>query len=247
MNSVCGAHMKEKAAVVDSRYYEAAPPGSFAERVMIKARERIYQDFLRVCAPKPGERILDVGVSDVITDGANLLERHHPRAGDITATGLGSGEQFQAAFPGIRYDRIQTGTCLPYADRSFEIAVSNAVLEHVGGIEQQRAFIAEMTRVADRVFITVPHRYFPVEHHTAIPFAHWFDKTFSIVARALGHGTWLKEENLVLMARSNLKQAAGRKQGWFAEVGLTGLPLGPFSSNLYLFMEPIALARPRLR
>jgi hypothetical protein len=30
-----------------------------------------------------------------------------------------------------------------------------------------------MAREARRTFISVPHRFFPIEHHTAIPFVHW--------------------------------------------------------------------------
>ena len=40
----------------------------------------------------------------------------------------------------------------------------------------------ELCRVAGRVFISVPNRYFPVEHHTAIPLLHFWDKGFELGA-----------------------------------------------------------------
>src|SRR5690242_1720565 len=73
----------------DEKYYEAVPLGSWSERLMIRARDRIYADFLANCVPKPSETILDIGVSDVLNEGANLLERLYPYRGQITACGLG--------------------------------------------------------------------------------------------------------------------------------------------------------------
>src|SRR4051812_3895138 len=133
---------------VDKRYYEVATPGSISERLMIRARDRIYADFLATCLPTPSDTILDVGVSDVLSDGANLLERLYPHRDRIAACGLGEGREFRSAFPEVEYRQIAPGTPLPFPDRSFDIATSNAVLEHVGGIADQRRFVAEIARVA---------------------------------------------------------------------------------------------------
>ena len=86
----------------------------------------------RVCAPAP-DKILDVGVSDVINDGANVLERSYVHQQNITACGLGAGAGFKSAFPACRYVQIEPNARLPFDDNAFEIATSNAVLEHVGG------------------------------------------------------------------------------------------------------------------
>ncbi len=99
---------------------------------MIRAREQMFKDFIRICSPEPADTIVDVGVSDVITDGANMLERRYPHPERITAVGLGTAGPFRAAFPGVTYRQIVAGDPLPFPDRSFDIATSNAVLEHVG-------------------------------------------------------------------------------------------------------------------
>jgi hypothetical protein len=122
----------DRSATVDNKYYEAALPGSLAERVSILARNRIYNDFLRLCRPMPKETILDLGVSDVTGDAANLLERRYPFPDRITAAGIGAGEAFRTAFPRVSYLQIAANQPLPFANRSFDIATSNAVLEHVG-------------------------------------------------------------------------------------------------------------------
>src|SRR5262245_55684541 len=142
---------------VDAKYYAAVPPRSLGERLTIAARDRIYDDFIRCCRPAPEDTILDVGVSDVVNDAANLLERKYPHPARITALGLGEGADFSAAFPSVAYRRIAANESLPFADKSFAIAASNAVLEHVGSRQNQVRFVAELMRVAHKVFITVPH------------------------------------------------------------------------------------------
>jgi hypothetical protein len=223
---------------LDSKYYTAVPPRSLGERLTIAARDRIYDDFIRHCRPGPDHTILDVGVSDVVNDAANLLERKYPHPGRITALGLGEGTDFCAAFPAVAYRRVAANQSLPFADKSFAIATSNAVLEHVGSRANQLCFVAELMRVAQRVFITVPHRFFPVEHHTAIPLVHYWDGTFALACRALGKADWADEANLILMSKGRLRALAPAG----AVVAQTGLRLGPCGSNLLLFIDQQAPA-----
>jgi len=217
----------------DLQYYREVAPNSVAERLLIAARARIFRDFLSRMRPLATDRILDVGVSDVINDGANVLERSYSIPENITACGLGHGAAFKAAFPSVRYVRIEPNTPLPFAPASFEIATSNAVLEHVGSFENQVFFLQELCRVARRVFISVPNRFFPIEHHTSIPFAHYQRAAFRHACRMQGKTEWVDEKNLILMTRKRLwKLVATTDRS--AAVGYTGLLLGPFSSNLYL-------------
>jgi hypothetical protein len=223
-------------ATVDGKFYQAAPPQSLGERLVIAARDRIYRDFVALCAPQEGDAILDVGVSDVVTDAANVLERLYPHPQDIMAVGLGEGDGFRQAYPAVAYQQIAPNARLPFADRSFRFATANAVLEHVGSRADQRRFVAELYRVAEEVFVTVPNRFFPVEHHTAIPLAHYWDRSFRTACRVLNKGEWAREENLILMRWSGLAELAPKQAG--ATIGYTGLRLGPFSSNLFLHVPP---------
>ena len=68
---------------------------------------------------------------------------------------------------------VADGRRLPFADGEFDIAVSNAVVEHVGDADDQRAFVHELCRVGQQVFVSTPNRWFPIEGHTLLPFVHY--------------------------------------------------------------------------
>lgn len=222
--------------LVDEKYYEVAKSGSIAERAMIIARDQIFEDFLARMRPSPENTILDIGVSDVLSEGANVLERRYQHRHNITACGLGECREFQRKFPSITYRKIKAKARLPFADGAFDIATSNAVLEHLGNPEDQKTFLWELARVSQRAFISVPNRFFPIEHHTAIPLLHFTDQGFKIACSVLGKRSWVEQQNLILLTRKRLwRLAEGLKKS--IAVGYTGLRMGPLSSNLYIALH----------
>ncbi len=64
---------------------------------------------------------------------------------------------------------IADGRRLPFADAEFDIAFSNSVIEHVGNWEDQKAFAAEVRRVAKSYFVQTPNKYFPFDVHLHTP------------------------------------------------------------------------------
>ena len=70
-------------------------------------------------------------------------------------------------------------------------------LEHVGGEEDQRRFVAEALRVGRRAFITTPNRWFPVEVHTHLPLVHWLPDNLSDRAYDLARKPWAKQNRLL--------------------------------------------------
>ena len=68
---------------------------------------------------------------------------------------------------------VGDGCKTAFPDRSFDIVFSNSVIEHVGGLERQRAFANEVMRCGSAFFVQTPNKWFPVDMHTLMPFAHW--------------------------------------------------------------------------
>jgi SAM-dependent methyltransferase len=152
-----------------------------ADAVSARSRRRKLRLFLDEIEPGPETTVLDIGVDEIGYgepggQGAcgthNFFEELYPWPGQITALGLHDGRHFCTRYPDIAY--VQGDACaLPFADRTFDVAFSNAVVEHVGSRERQAQFVAEAARVARRVFVTTPNRWFPVEVHTMLPLVHW--------------------------------------------------------------------------
>jgi SAM-dependent methyltransferase len=153
--------------------------GRVASQVSLRSRERKLRLFLDLFQPGPETTVVDVGVTDAgFGNGStdNFFEALYPWPERVTAVGHTSLERFTAAFPDVTTVRAD-GRDLPFPDGAFNLGFSNAVVEHVaGGREEQRRFVHELCRVAKRVFVTTPNRFFPIEVHTLVPFAHWLPR-----------------------------------------------------------------------
>jgi hypothetical protein len=147
-----------------------------ASQVSLRSRERKLRLFLDLFGPGPETTVVDVGVTDApfgAGSSDNFFEAMYPWPDRITAVGNTELDRFTAAFPLVHAVRAD-GRELPFADGTFELGFSNAVVEHVaGGRDGQRRFVHELCRVARRVFVTTPNRWFPLEVHTLLPLVHW--------------------------------------------------------------------------
>lgn len=187
--------------------YNLAAPESLAVRIATFARRRMYQHFLERTRVTPVDTVLDVGVtSDQSYESSNYLEAWYPHKRQITAVGIDDASFLEEKYPGVTF-RKADGKQLPFADGSFDVVHSSAVLEHVGSSAEQRRFISELVRVARRaVFVTTPNRWFPVEFHTTLPLVHWLPpQTFRSLLRGTRYDFFAREENLNLLTRRELR------------------------------------------
>jgi SAM-dependent methyltransferase len=147
-----------------------------ASQVSLRSRERKLRLFLDLLAPGPETTVVDVGVTNApFGQGSsdNFFEAMYPWPERVTGVGHTELDRFAAAFPAVRAVRAD-GRDLPFGDGEFDLGFSNAVVEHVaGGREGQQRFVHELCRVAGRVFVTTPNRFFPLEVHTLLPLVHW--------------------------------------------------------------------------
>jgi hypothetical protein len=215
--------------------FNFAKPNSLAVRISTKVRCDIFRLFLLEIRPTPSELVLDIGVtSDQTYFSSNYFEALYPYKDRIVAAGLQDASFLEEFYPGLRY--LQANVLnLPFADQTFDLVHSSAVLEHVGNIANQGRMISECLRIARRaICLTTPNRWFPIEFHTQLPLVHWLPKPVCRrIFRQLGFGPLAEEKNLNLMQASELRDITKRFTAWRFKLAAARL-LG-WRSNLILF------------
>ncbi len=172
------------------------------DAISLRSRRRKLALFMETMAPTEETTVLDVGADDSAfgehrgCGTLNFFEEHYPWPERITALGMHEGTRFRQSFESARY--VQGDALnLPFRDGEFDIVFSNAVIEHVGGSDEQRRFVEESLRVARRAFITTPNRWFPVEVHTRLPLVHWLPNGLAHPIYDLARKPWAKENCLL--------------------------------------------------
>jgi hypothetical protein len=99
---------------------------------------------------------------------------------------------------------VASGCGLPFADRSFDIVFSNAVIEHVTP-EEQSLMAAEIMRVGRGWFVTTPNFWYPIEMHHKIPLFQFLPET---AKRAIQRRfkTWPDGEPINLLSAGQLQR-----------------------------------------
>lgn len=110
--------------------------------------------------------ILDIG-------GSPEIWRFVEQSLSITILNLPGRVKHEPSHHHIRYVEGDACNMDFFKDKEFDLAFSNSVIEHVGSVDNQKAFAREAQRVARMLWIQTPCRYFPLEPHTGMPFW-WF-------------------------------------------------------------------------
>ncbi len=67
-----------------------------------------------------------------------------------------------------------------FADKSFDVAFSNSVIEHLFTFENQMAMAREVRRVARAYWVQTPNFWFPMEPHFHVPGWQWMPVTMRV-------------------------------------------------------------------
>ena len=130
-----------------------------------KLRERRQRFFLDRFKPDAATQILDVGGYAYdwerlpITSPVTLVNISYP-PGAQTSSGRFTSE-------------LGDGRQLRFGDRSFDIAYSNSMIEHLGTFADQQRMAAEIRRVGKQIYVQTPNRWFFVEPHFLAVFVHY--------------------------------------------------------------------------
>lgn len=189
----------------DQRYYKRALNFAFIWNLQHRPRRRLVEMFMNQLRPGPGESLLDLGTAALPEPMENVLECLYPWPERILAVGTEDCSFLEGRYPALRFQRVEPGAHLPFADDQFDLGFSNAVIEHVGSRQNQGRFLRELVRVSKRCFLATPNRWFPLELHTRLPLLHWLPPDiFRALLNRLGYGFYAREENLNLLTARQL-------------------------------------------
>jgi hypothetical protein len=138
-----------------------------------RLRSRRFEQFDAFADHGTGLRILDVGGTLAYWEQRGWAGRPDVH---LTLVNLTSEPQ--------RYENVTAlagdARALPFEDRSFDIAFSNSVIEHVGDRGDQQQMADEIRRVADRYWVQTPNYWFPIEPHYLVPGWQWLPSSVRV-------------------------------------------------------------------
>jgi SAM-dependent methyltransferase len=143
---------------------EGSRLGSIVLALAGRFRRRRMERFCRALGITAETRVLDVGGTPAIWSVAPV----RPRVVVVNRADVAK----EPDIPFVRADARR----LPFRDGAFPVVFSNSVMEHVGSLDDQRAYAEEVDRVGRRYFVQTGNRRFPVEMHFLTPFIHWLPR-----------------------------------------------------------------------
>jgi SAM-dependent methyltransferase len=134
------------------------------------AKARKILQLLRGRVELKGAKALEVGTGSGVI--AEALKQEVGSGGEVWAVDVVDQRVHRDA---VHFVAV-ANTTLPFEDGSFDLAVSNHVIEHVGDLAAQHDHLEELARVlrpAGALYLATPNRWAPVEPHFKLPLLSW--------------------------------------------------------------------------
>ena len=190
-------------------------PNSLASSFRSK-RLNLFKGFV-ASLPKP-VKILDIGGTPEFWENAGL------NADDVEITLLNLAF-IETDLPNAISIAGNATDLSAFADKSFNIAFSNSVIEHLFSFENQQKMAAEALRVSQYHFIQTPNYWFPIEPHWVFPCFQYIPKPIKIFLTRyfnLGHlnrsGSWAaarqQVEEIQLLSLSEMSRLFPESTLW---------------------------------
>lgn len=151
-----------------------------------KGKARKIEVTLSMVLVLKGARVLEVGT------GSGAIANHMSQCvgpdGEVVAVDVMDQRRVRSGF---RFVQVND-TGLPFEDASFDIVISNHVMEHVGDRKNQLHHLREIRRVLKEegwAYFAVPNRWRLIEPHFRLPLLSWLPRGLrSSYVRLMGRG-----------------------------------------------------------
>jgi hypothetical protein len=198
------------------------------DAIILKLRERFHSHrarlFVSTMKPPAGCRILDLGGSS----GDFLIRlRDLGVQAQFVVADIDPGNEERAGANGFEYVSLDESAGLPFRDGEFDFVICNSVIEHVtlpkrecgavrsegvwqsASLNRQKIFADEIRRISRQYFVQSPHRNFPVEQHTILPFVNWLSHNQTLAVLRFTDRWWVRRGVFVDWNLLNTAQMAG--------------------------------------
>jgi hypothetical protein len=138
-----------------------------------KRSKRIIDLIDGIYAQKQGVEIVDVGGT---REYWNIMPADYLRQKNVHITIVNIADPdhpVDAEDPVFAFVQGDGCDLKDIGSNQFDLAHSNSVIEHVGGLDRMAGFAKEIRRIAASYYVQTPNYYYPVEPHFLFPFFHW--------------------------------------------------------------------------
>jgi Methyltransferase domain len=151
-------------------------------------RRKRFDLFVQLLSLQPGQRLIDIG------GYPGFWTQHPPVLGTVDTLNVHPVDWDRTKFPEYHIETlVGDGCALQFPDKSYDVAFSNSVIEHVGSWNRQQVFAREIRRIGKAVWVQTPAFECPIEPHYLAPFVHWLPKAVQRkVIRWLTPWGWLQ-------------------------------------------------------
>ncbi len=188
-------------------------------------------------------KILDFGVSNSENFDSNPFVKYFLKNSYkyLYGCGLDNESGIKKKYKYLKYKKIKPNKKLPYKDNFFTVSTSHAVFEHVGNFNKKKFYLSELLRVSKNVFISIPNRYFPIEHHSNIPFLGYLpSKLIYKIMNFFNYQIFKNEKTLTFNSIDDFDLIISKLVKSYKfnySINYTGIKLGIFSSHFYIFIK----------
>lgn len=169
-------------------------PLSYGSKLRAKRVAPLMAMIETIYKAKGRVRVIDLGGTETYW---NILPKPYLRAHRVTITLVNlCGSETVCDREIFQFMEADACDLAELKDKSFDIAHSNSVVEHVGDWQKMLKFSQEISRVANNYFVQTPNFWFPMEPHCMTPFFHWLPEPVKVwLVQHLQLGHWQKAQS----------------------------------------------------